>query len=57
MDWCFEGSDSDAMEGALQKINDNRQGQLYIHEDRNCSALCKEKGRFLSSFFRFQAYL
>ena len=44
VDWCFKGSDSDAMEGALSEINDNRQGQLYVHEDRNCSSLCKEKG-------------
>lgn len=44
IDWCFKGSDSDAMEAALAEINDLRQGGLYQHKEENCSSLCKEKG-------------
>ena len=46
VDWCFKGSDSAAMEVALNEINDTRQGQLYVHQDENCSDLCKEKGGY-----------
>lgn len=44
INWCFKGSDCAAMECALTEINNLRQGELYRHEEGNCSPLCKEKG-------------
>lgn len=44
IDWCFKGSDSGSFEDALISINKLRQGDLYLHEEENCSTLCREKG-------------
>ena len=46
IDWCFKGYECDNMEEALNAINDMRKGELYKHEEANCSTLCKEKGEF-----------
>ena len=45
IDWCFKGNDSGSFEDALISINESRQGELYLHEEENCSTLCREKGK------------
>lgn len=45
MVWSFHGTDYDALEDALGKVNDMRQGELYRHDKDKCSALCKQKGK------------
>lgn len=46
IDWCFKGNEGENLEEALNAINDLRKGELYQHEQANCSTLCKEKGEF-----------
>ena len=47
-DWCFNGYDCENLDDAINAINDLRQGELYRHDEANCSTLCKEKGKFLN---------
>ena len=51
IDWCFKGNESENLEEALNAINDLRKGELYEHEQANCSTLCKEKGEFFLVYY------
>ena len=44
IDWCFKACEWNNLEEALNVINDFRKGELYKHDEANCSTLCKEKG-------------
>ena len=41
-DWTFIGNDEDAIQTTLDRLNKQRQGELYRHDC--CSPQCKEKG-------------
>lgn len=54
LQWIFRGSDNDALENALEEIEDLRQGELYTHHEESCSELCKAKG---NNFFGYNVVL
>ena len=45
MDWIFKGYDWENLDDALNTIDDFRKGELYQHDETNCSTLCREKGK------------
>lgn len=47
INWCFKGYDWENLDDALNAINDIRKGELYQHDEANCSTLCQEKGKLL----------
>lgn len=45
IDWIFVGKTDESKEKFLDYVEECRRKELYVHNEEDCSPLCKDRGK------------